>query len=333
MVVFFHFTMGRPQAQWGFKYGCVGVELFFILSGFVIFMSLNKVANSTEFIINRASRLYPTYWASVTFTFIVSSLHLLHIQGHVSLQRFFYYLGNLTMFQFYMNIPNFEDPYWTLIIEMTFYIIMVVLFRLKWLHLLDLFAGLSCLAMLVMTHFFNSYFWVNKFIIWFQLLQYIPLFWAGSLFYKICSTHSSHFKYYFLIAFCLICQLLMFPHRGRLRTQMSLAEYSMVLTFVFSVFSLFVAGHLKWIVNKSTLFFGKISFALYLVHQSLSLHILIPYFTDTLNVNFWITILFITFPVVVAIASCITFYIETPLIPWMKEKLRELFLKQSGFRS
>lgn len=39
MVVFFHFTMDRPQGQMGFKLGVTGVDLFFIISGFVIFMS------------------------------------------------------------------------------------------------------------------------------------------------------------------------------------------------------------------------------------------------------------------------------------------------------
>ena len=69
MVVLFHFTMGRKEANLGFKLGTTGVDMFFIISGFVIFMSINKVKTSGEFIINRISRLYPTYWACVTFTF------------------------------------------------------------------------------------------------------------------------------------------------------------------------------------------------------------------------------------------------------------------------
>ena len=50
MVVLFHFTMGRQEANLGFKLGTTGVDLFFIISGFVIFMSLSKVKNSKDFI-------------------------------------------------------------------------------------------------------------------------------------------------------------------------------------------------------------------------------------------------------------------------------------------
>jgi peptidoglycan/LPS O-acetylase OafA/YrhL len=43
----------------------LGVELFFIISGFVILMSLEKVKSLGEFALHRAARLYPAYWFSV----------------------------------------------------------------------------------------------------------------------------------------------------------------------------------------------------------------------------------------------------------------------------
>jgi peptidoglycan/LPS O-acetylase OafA/YrhL len=72
LVVVFHFTMHRPQSELGFKYGITGVDLFFIISGFVIFMSINNVNSAKEFVVNRITRLYPTYWACVTTTYIAS---------------------------------------------------------------------------------------------------------------------------------------------------------------------------------------------------------------------------------------------------------------------
>ena len=52
-VVFFHFTMGREGLNTFFKLGTTGVDLFFIISGFVIFMSLQKISKGRDFVINR----------------------------------------------------------------------------------------------------------------------------------------------------------------------------------------------------------------------------------------------------------------------------------------
>ncbi len=74
-VVFFHYTLSRPQADLGFKLGSTGVDLFFIISGFVILLSLEHVEKPGQFIINRICRLYPTYWASVTISFSILLMH------------------------------------------------------------------------------------------------------------------------------------------------------------------------------------------------------------------------------------------------------------------
>src|SRR4051812_18925698 len=71
LVVFFHFTMNRSEYNSFLKPGTTGVDLFFIISGFVIFMTLKKTSTRAEFVINRISRLYPTNWSVVSFTFIL----------------------------------------------------------------------------------------------------------------------------------------------------------------------------------------------------------------------------------------------------------------------
>ena len=48
------------------KYGYLGVHLFFMISGYVIFFSARKGAPS-KFAVNRAVRLYPAYWFAVLF--------------------------------------------------------------------------------------------------------------------------------------------------------------------------------------------------------------------------------------------------------------------------
>jgi peptidoglycan/LPS O-acetylase OafA/YrhL len=56
-VVLFHKTMGSPHSNMFLKLGVTGVDLFFMISGFVILMTLKKVKTSKQFIIGRISRL------------------------------------------------------------------------------------------------------------------------------------------------------------------------------------------------------------------------------------------------------------------------------------
>ncbi len=50
MVMFFHFSMNRPECQMGLKFGVAGVNLFFMISGFVIFKSIENLNKSSDFL-------------------------------------------------------------------------------------------------------------------------------------------------------------------------------------------------------------------------------------------------------------------------------------------
>ena len=128
IVVLFHFTMDREAANLGFKIGITGVDLFFIISGFVIYMSLTKVKTSKDFIINRVSRLYPTYWVCVTIATLVALplVNTVYQYDKIPLSQ---YVANMTMFQHYFKIRNIDGPYWTMIVEMVFYIGILLLFH------------------------------------------------------------------------------------------------------------------------------------------------------------------------------------------------------------
>jgi peptidoglycan/LPS O-acetylase OafA/YrhL len=326
MVVFFHFTMNRPEANLGFKLGTTGVDLFFMISGFVILMSLNKIKRSADFIINRASRLYPTYWASVSFTFVLLAAYSIYKTGFLSKMLMTDYLGNLTMFQFYMNISDLDGPYWTMIIEMLFYIVMLFLFHFRILRYLDpIFMILSLLAV-IGALFFDNLDWVNAIIYWVPLLQFLPLFFAGTVFYNIYTNPANRFKNYTIVVFCLISQILLFQHAGRSNGFIRYPEYVVMLALFFGIFTLFVNNKLKFIVNRTTLFLGKISFALYLIHQCISLNFIIPVLTKKLHFNFWVAAVLVALPIVILIASFITFYIEVPFGKKMKAKLRHRFI-------
>lgn len=318
LVVLFHFTMGKNQADLGFKFGTTGVDLFFIISGFVISMSIEKVSSGIEFVINRASRLYPTYWSSVTVTFIVLSTYTLYKQDFVRISD---YLGNLTMFQYYLNIPNLDDPYWTMIVEMLFYIFILILFYARLLnYMLPIGFVITSLVLFSSTFYWDRFNWLFNAL---PILEFFPLFFAGMLFYKIIKA-KNHLSSYLLVLGCLVAQVLLFDHAGKSKEFISQSEYAMMLAIYFGFFILFVNGGLKIIITKPLLFLGRISFALYLTHQYIFVGHVLPFLLNRLNFNFWFSIICIGLPLSLSLAAAITYYVE---IPYSKKMRQILSLK------
>lgn len=106
-----------------FNFGRFGVVLFFFVSGFVIPYSFpNTAAPIRDFTISRFFRLYPAYWLSIAIVLVMAPL--LEAKTFPLSQI----AVNLTMFQMFVNVPNMRIVYWTLFIELIFYISCIGLF-------------------------------------------------------------------------------------------------------------------------------------------------------------------------------------------------------------
>lgn len=106
------------------KYGAYGVDLFFVISGFVILMS-GWGRTPAQFIASRIARLYPAYWVAVLLTSIL-------VIGSGSTpfdpQKI---LVNLTMLQSAYNIGHVDPVYWTLFVELHFYVLAGIVLALR----------------------------------------------------------------------------------------------------------------------------------------------------------------------------------------------------------
>ncbi|AEV84214.1 acyltransferase [Actinoplanes sp. SE50] len=112
-----------PHAAPVLIYGFLGVEVFFLISGFVILMS-GWGRTVRAFAASRAARLYPALWAGVLITALVSTL--LPIEGGLPLGPLPAgrdVLVNLTMLAEPLNRPLVDTVYWTLWCEFRFYLI------------------------------------------------------------------------------------------------------------------------------------------------------------------------------------------------------------------
>ena len=124
MVMMFHYTTRydekfghRTATAFSVPWGHLGVNLFFMISGFVIFMTLERTTRPTDFLISRFSRLFPAYWVAVAMTF--STLAVFPELGkEVSLMQA---IENALMFQGLLGIANIDSVYWTLEVELLFY--------------------------------------------------------------------------------------------------------------------------------------------------------------------------------------------------------------------
>jgi peptidoglycan/LPS O-acetylase OafA/YrhL len=134
MVALFHlspYVIGMPHhllIYQHFDLGKYGVLLFFLVSGYVIPMSLERHGSLRRFWIGRLFRIYPAY------LFTVAVVVLLIVAGlgdpHPGLrdEPVTGGLAQITMLQDLVGVSGMITPFWTLSFEMAFYLIVAGLF-------------------------------------------------------------------------------------------------------------------------------------------------------------------------------------------------------------
>jgi peptidoglycan/LPS O-acetylase OafA/YrhL len=314
VVVVFHFSF-KLSDKIDFHWGITGVDLFFMISGFVILLTLKHTKTWKIFLVNRFSRLYPTYWTCVTIT----ATFLLIFGDGIKLKLLTLYLTNMTMFQLYFLQSNLDPPYWTMIIEMLFYMYMLFIFLIKELDRIEpisvgllffvfVYALLS--ALYPKAHLQNN---VSYYI---PIVNHFPLFCSGIVFYNIKFTGATKRRYFYL-ALCFIAQLCIFNAGGRSRYFVSIYEYVAILAIYFGLVYLFAVNKLKFIVNRVTLFFGNLSFSLYLIHQTIGWAIIV-FLRQYIHWSFAFAIALL---LVILLAYFINRLVEVPATKYLRKKL------------
>lgn len=142
-VVGFHFYRGSPlQANlttifpspisFLLSHGALGVEIFFIISGFVIAHSLSQArityAFVKIFIIRRLIRLTLPYWTIIFITVVVKLLsNIVFIDRVDLLPEKQSILAHIFYLQDILNINQISPVFWTLCLEVQFYLFFLLL--------------------------------------------------------------------------------------------------------------------------------------------------------------------------------------------------------------
>lgn len=126
MQVAFKFSLTDPVSVALYKYGAVGVDLFFVISGFVIYLSASQKHQSPGiFALHRLARIAPAYWS---FT-LATVATLLIVPGIVPLTMYEPVFLLKSLFFIPAQNPSGIGLYpvvtmgWTLNYEMAFYVI------------------------------------------------------------------------------------------------------------------------------------------------------------------------------------------------------------------
>lgn len=105
-----------PTVSPYFSYGCLGVQIFFVISGFVICMS-GWGRPLRSFFASRVSRLFPAYWAAILLVTAVFALPWVAFETVSPSDT----LVNLTMLQQPLGADRVLGVCWTLWAELRFY--------------------------------------------------------------------------------------------------------------------------------------------------------------------------------------------------------------------
>jgi len=286
-VLVFHTT------AYQFNFGRYGVQLFFIISGFVIFKTVESTKTTGEFIIKRFFRLYPAYWVAIIITTIVVNLY--STSKHVSIKEF---LVNLTMLQEHFKVENIDWSYWSLTPELFFYFYMAVLIFFKAVK----YIYPVCVVWLIVI-LCNYFFKIEQHFIWIKFLniRHGQLFIAGIMFYRIFSREGSILKNYALILVTFVTSLLVYT------PQYGFKDMIIIITLCYSVFLLFINGRLNFLKWRPLVFIGAISYPLYLIHQRIALTIQENY---NYTANYFLVALLIL--IFIAVAWIIHILVEKP---------------------
>lgn len=145
LVVFFHLheAISRTASGWLWapfdwiaRNGFLGVDVFFVISGFVIALSVSKGAPTLSyfgrFILRRSIRLDPPYWSAILLEIVLLTLTLRLFTGYaVELPSVPQVLAHLAYAQALLGYGHIIDVFWTLCYEVQFYAFFVglVVFR------------------------------------------------------------------------------------------------------------------------------------------------------------------------------------------------------------
>jgi len=323
-VVFHHFSldgfaadsmtiMPYPLLASVSKYGYLGVELFFMISGFVILMTASS-GSLKKFTISRLVRLYPAFWVCCTITFAIT-LAIGAPEYSATLQQ---YLINMTMLSEFFDVPPVDGVYWSLFVELRFYALVAILLIFGRIQQAEFFI-VFWLITAIMLEIFPNY-WLRYFFI----VDYAVFFIAGTTCFLIWAKGITRIRGVVIaVTWCYAIYLMTDEvHQVEILIRNDLNPYviAAVVSTFFAIMLLVsfkrtsILGHSNWI------WVGALTYPLYLIHQNIGFMIYNATYTMfNPHVLFWGLVIGI-----LMLSHAIHILVEKPLARTMRSNLYKL---------
>lgn len=308
-VLIFHYSTRFhelfPQAShvpFSFPGGNYRVLLFFTISGFAIFFTLDRIGSVADFIVNRFARLYPAYLVAMLMTLGIE--YLAHatqlLVGPLAI------LANFTMLQGFAFMPEVDGAYWTLTVEIGFYVCMIALWR---------FAGLRRLepvlaAWLAVRWLYFAWPDMPERIIMLLVLRYLPFFVIGMLSYRVWAGRRNWWQQapYMLLALASVATI-------------ETWDVTIVACVLIAAFAALIAGHLRFLSLRPLVWLGGISYSFYLIHQHVGFIVMLE--VAKAGYSPWVGF-FAAFAVALLLGTAINRVVERPageaILGWWKRR-------------
>jgi peptidoglycan/LPS O-acetylase OafA/YrhL len=254
---FHHTPFHYPELFPATRYFYLGVELFFIISGFVISLSA-RGRSAPKFLLARGRRLYPAFWVSCTIAALVTLT-----QTADALRQ---YVANMTLFAPYLGEPPIDGVYWTLYMEIRFYLFVAAILALGQERRLMTFmaAWLAVSVINILMPIPRGLGLLN--------LAYAPLFVAGTVYAQIAARAVKRWHYGLLAAAVILS--IIYQVRAPLPMQQSPAGVAVILLGCHGLMWAVANRRLVAPDWPILLWAGGLSYPIYLLHNSVGQAIL-----------------------------------------------------------
>jgi peptidoglycan/LPS O-acetylase OafA/YrhL len=298
-----------PQAAhvpFSFPGGNYRVLLFFTISGFAVFFTLDRIGSVADFVVNRIARLYPAYIVAMLLTLSIEYLAEASqlLIGPAAI------LANVTMLQGFAFLPEVDGAYWTLTVEIAFYFCMIAMWKwvgTKWLE--------PMLALwLAVRGIYGLWPDMPERIVMLFVLRYVPFFIIGMLSYRVWAGQRRWGQQLPYAALALLSV-----------AAMESWDVTLVACLLLASFAALIAGRMRWIAARPLLWIGGISYSFYLIHQHVGFVVMLK--LAELGYSPWIAFL-AAFVIALTLGTAINRLVERPageaILAWWRRRRERL---------